>query len=402
MQKRNKRIFFVLAVILFSLIINGIDFNSIFGIENNFYTSYSEVEKANKEGAFGNFISMSLNEDEVSTDNKKEGNGSVLFKLFGFIPIRKVNVRIIPEDDVYVGGSPIGLAVSADGALVVSDVVVSAKDNQILKNKSIKNGDIIKKINGKDIKNIDDIDEALQSNNSNEADIEIIRNNKSKTLKVGLLKDISNRYKLGVWVKNSLSGIGTLTFVKKNGEYGALGHPITNSNSDSIVPVKDGNIYNCNLIGINKGQKNKPGELRGVFLQKNPIGEITKNTAYGIFGKTENIDKLVDMNRVVSIGGRLSVKPGKAKIVSSVSGIQEEYEIEIIKANYQTKSNDKSIVFRVTDKDLINLTGGIVQGMSGSPIIQDGKLVGAVTHVFLADSTKGYGVYSDWMLEQFD
>ena len=193
-----------------------------------------------------------------------------------------------------------------------------------------------------------------------------------------------------------------MTFVKKNGDYGALGHPITNSNSNTIVPITSGNIYDCNLIGIHKGQKNNPGELRGVFVQKNSKGTIEKNTPYGIFGNITESDGLFDTNRCVDIGGRLSVRPGKATLVSSVSGIQEEYEIEIIKASYQTKSSDKSMVFRVTDERLLNLTGGIVQGMSGSPILQNGKLVGAVTHVFLSDSTKGYAVYSDWMLEQFD
>ena len=400
MQKRSRGIFFVLILIFVMLILNNIDFYKIYNMQENFYTDYNEVANANKDGLFGNFVNVSLNQKEVKTTNGKDDEGTVIFKLFGFIPIKKVDVKIIPEDEVYIGGSTIGLSVNADGALVVSDVIVNAKDKQVIKNKNIKSGDIIKKINDVEISNVDDIDKALKDNVKEEASVEILRDNKTKTLNVGLLKDTKNHYKLGVWVKNNISGIGTLTFVKKNGDYGALGHPITNADSDTVVPIKDGNIYECNLIGINKGQRNKPGELRGVFLQKNPLGTIYKNTSYGIFGNTQNIDELVDLNRSVGIGGRLSVKPGKAKIVSSISGIQEEYEIEIIKANYQSKSSDKSIVFRVTDERLLKLTGGIVQGMSGSPIIQNDKLVGAVTHVFLSDATKGYGVYSDWMLEQ--
>lgn len=400
MQKKNKSIFFVLLIILVMLVINNIDIVKIYSLSDKFYTDYQEIEKANNDGLFGNFISLSLNEDEVTTGSERSENGTIIFKLFGLIPIKKVDVKIIPEDEVYVGGSAIGLCVNADGALVVSDVIVDTKDNQIIKNKDIKSGDIIKKINDFEINNVDDIDKALKDNNKDEVSVEIIRNNKSKTIKAGLLKDSTNHYKLGVWVKNNISGIGTLTFIKKNGDYGALGHPVTNSDSDTVVPIKSGNIYECNLIGINKGQRNKPGELKGVFLQKNSLGKINKNTPYGIFGNTNNIDELVDLNRSVAIGGRLSVKPGKAKILSSISGIQEEYEIEIIKANYQAKCSDKSIVFRVTDERLLKLTGGIVQGMSGSPIIQDNKLVGAVTHVFLSDPSKGYAVYSDWMLEQ--
>lgn len=400
MQKRKKGIFFVMLLAFVMLIFNNINLFKIYTLSDNFYTNYSEIQNANKEGIFGDFVTISLNQDKVKTDSDKNDKGTILFKLFGFIPIKKIDVKIIPEDNIYIGGTAIGLSVSANGALVVSDVVVNAKDNQIIKNKNIKSGDIITKINGNTISCVEDIDLALQNVDSEETNIEVIRDNKPKTLNVGLLKDSTNHYRLGVWVKNNISGIGTLTFVKKNGDYGALGHPVTNTNSDTVVPIIDGNIYECNLIGVNKGQRNKPGELKGVFLQKNPLGEISKNTPYGIFGNTDNIDQLVDINRSANIGGRLSVKPGKAKIISSISGIQEEYDIEIIKANYQSKSSDKSLVFRVTDERLLKLTGGIVQGMSGSPIIQNDKLVGAVTHVFLLDPSKGYGVYSDWMLEQ--
>ena len=400
MQKRKKGIFFVMLLAFVMLIFNNINLFKIYTLSDNFYTNYSEIQNANKEGIFGDFVTISLNQDKVKTDSDKNDKGTILFKLFGFIPIKKIDVKIIPEDNVYIGGTAIGLSVSANGALVVSDVVVNAKDNKIIKNKNIKSGDIITKINGNTITCVEDIDLALQNVDSEETNIEVIRDNKPKTLNVGLLKDSTNHYRLGVWVKNNISGIGTLTFVKKNGDYGALGHPVTNTNSDTVVPIIDGNIYECNLIGVNKGHRNKPGELKGVFLQKNPLGEISKNTPYGIFGNTDNIDQLVDINRSANIGGRLSVKPGKAKIISSISGIQEEYDIEIIKANYQSKSSDKSLVFRVTDERLLKLTGGIVQGMSGSPIIQNDKLVGAVTHVFLSDPSKGYGVYSDWMLEQ--
>ena len=400
MQKRKKGIFFVMLLAFVMLIFNNINLFKIYTLSDNFYTNYSEIQNANKEGIFGDFVTISLNQDKVKTDSDKNDKGTILFKLFGFIPIKKIDVKIIPEDNVYIGGTAIGLSVSANGALVVSDVVVNAKDNKIIKNKNIKSGDIITKINGNTITCVEDIDLALQNVDSEETNIEVIRDNKPKTLNVGLLKDSTNHYRLGVWVKNNISGIGTLTFVKKNGDYGALGHPVTNTNSDTVVPIIDGNIYECNLIGVNKGQRNKPGELKGVFLQKNPLGEISKNTPYGIFGNTDNIDQLVDINRSANIGGRLSVKPGKAKIISSISGIQEEYDIEIIKANYQSKSSDKSLVFRVTDERLLKLTGGIVQGMSGSPIIQNDKLVGAVTHVFLSDPSKGYGIYSDWMLEQ--
>ena len=133
---------------------------------------------------------------------------------------------------------------------------------------------------------------------------------------------------------------------------------------------------------------------------KNSKGEIAKNTSRGVFGEITDKSNIVDINKRAAVGGRLSVKPGKATLVSSVTGVSENYEIEIIKANYQPKSSDKSFVFRVTDERLLDLTGGIIQGMSGSPIMQNGKVIGAVTHVFVTDPTKGYGIYIDWMLEE--
>ena len=156
----------------------------------------------------------------------------------------------------------------------------------------------------------------------------------------------------------------------------------------------------CNLVGINKAQKGQTGELRCLFSQtKKPNGDILKNTKCGVFGTTDNTESLIDENISAPVGNRMLVKLGKATLVSSVSGIREEYDVEIIKAKFQPETSDKSFVFRVVDKRLINLTGGIVQGMSGSPILQNGKVIGAVTHVFLNDATKGYGVYIDWMLE---
>lgn len=393
-------IFFLLSIII---IYSNIKITDLMEIGEDFYTNYSEVELANENNRFGKIVSLSFEENEVQTGSNKNREGTILFKLFGFIPIKKVKVNVLTDDDVYVGGVPIGIYLQTDGTMVVSDTTVDVRSGTVIKNKNLKSGDIIKKINGIEINSAQDILNVLENTEEDAASVEIIRDNKAKVIETGLIKNKENKYKLGVWVKDDISGIGTLTFVKKDsGEYGALGHPVINGDSSTIIPVSSGEIYDCNLIGINKGSKNKPGELRAVFLQKNEKGNITKNTPYGIFGNINDLDGLVDTNRCLKIGGRLSVKPGKAKIISSVSGIREEYDIEIIKANFQSKSSDKSIVLRVTDKRLLSLTGGIVQGMSGSPIVQDDKIVGAVTHVFLSNSSKGYGVYSDWMLEQLD
>ncbi len=361
----------------------------ILQIEDNFLVNYEDVESANENHMFGSYITGKLNQKEQSVGTDKVKSGEIVFKLFGFIPIRKISVVMASDDDYYIGGTPIGLSIVTDGAIVISD-----------NNDSIQEGDIITKINGKDFNEIDDFQNVLSGND--EAEVTYLRKNKEFKTLVKVLKDKKNKYKLGLTVKDSVTGVGTLTFVNKNTkEYGALGHAIVDEIGGNIVPIESGKVYPCNLIGINKGQKNNPGQLRCVFVQNGKDkGSIVNNTKFGINGTLSNLNGLVDENLTAKIGGRLSVKPGRATIVSDISGIKEEYEIEIIKANYQKKANDKSLVFRVTDKRLLSLTGGIVQGMSGSPIMQNGKIVGAVTHVFLSDPTKGYGVYCDFMLEQ--
>ena len=243
----------------------------------------------------------------------------------------------------------------------------------------------------------------MAENNGRRVALTILRANKIFVCEVVPEKDSqTGEYKIGLWVKDDSSGIGTLTFVKKSdNRFGALGHAITDYETGVEIPVEEGNIYRCSLIGINRAEKNTPGELRCIFLQGvNDKGSIEKNTKFGVYGNVTELENIVDNNLTAEVGSRMAVKTGKAFIVSAVSGVREEYEIEIIKTSYQPESDDKSFVFRVTDPRLLTLTGGILQGMSGSPILQNGKLIGAVTHVFVSDPTKGYGIYADWMVRQ--
>lgn len=399
--KRFKRIYTLIVMLLLTtlILLQNVGFGDIFSLPDNFSASFSDVDNVNNNSLFGNFVHTSLEKGDTSVSSEKQKEGTIVFKLFGFIPIRKVKVNILPEEDVFIGGVPIGISLSTDGAIVISDTVISSDSDVVSRNKIFKSGDILKTIEGKSINSLDEVEDILNQSNGH-VEIEYLRKNQLEKAQIDLIKNKEGKYKLGLWVKDDISGIGTLTYVKQeNHDFVALGHPITDGKVGNIIPLTDGKVFDCSLIGINKGERNNPGELRCVFLQSNEKGEIKKNNKYGIFGHLDDLENMVDANLTATLGGRLGVKPGKAKIVSSVSGIREEYEIEIIKANYQAKSDDKSLVFRVTDKRLLELTGGIVQGMSGSPIIQNDKLIGAVTHVFLSDPTKGYGIYSDWLLE---
>lgn len=392
-------IVYILSFLSLALISN-VNFKEIFSLPEDFIASYSDIDNVNENSLLGSFVKLSLEKKTTDVGTTKEDEGTIIIKLFNLIPIKKVSVQILPEEEVYVGGVPIGLSINSSGAMVVSDTMVDTSEGEVktLKNAYFKSGDILKAINGRELTSADDIADIISDVNEDEVNIKYLRKNQEKEAKVKLLKNDEGKYKIGLWVRDDISGIGTLTYVDKNSHnYAALGHPVTDSSGGNIIPVADGKVFSCSLIGINKGERNAPGELRCLFMQSDKKGDIEKNTKFGIFGHLEDIEDVVDENLTAKLGGRLGVKTGSAKIVSSVSGIREEYDIEIIKASYQSKSSDKSIVFRVKDKRLLSLTGGIVQGMSGSPIVQNGKIIGAVTHVFLQDPTKGYGVYVDWM-----
>lgn len=371
------------------------DFSSIYALPSTFYVNLDEIGVVNNNNTYGEFVSLEIG-DETQTSTGENKERIITFKLFGFIPVRRIVAKILPEEEVYVGGNPIGISINTSNGIVVSESEFG-RENKVNATKIFKTGDVISKINGQEVSSLEEIATIIEENYEGEISVEYYRNNKQCSSTVFLKKDGSNKYKLGLTIKDDVSGIGTLTYVNsKNGEFGALGHPICEN--AQYVNLIDGNIYDCKLLGIDKGEVNKPGQLRGVFVEgKNKKGEIKSNNNFGIYGSIDDYS-IVDTNLTAFLGGRLSVTPGKAKIISSISGIREEYEIEIIRAYSQNTEKDKSFVFRVTDKRLLELTGGIVQGMSGSPIIQNDKVIGAVTHVFTADPTKGYGIYTDWMI----
>ena len=308
------------------------------------------------------------------------------------------------SQEVYLGGQTIGMSFDTEGAVIIGINEFLAKEGLVSPavENDLRIGDTIIDLNGKKILNSSALFSALQEIENKSFSLTIKRGTEliKKTLS-SKFDIISKTYKLGLWVKDASSGIGTVTFFMPNGNFASLGHPVVDSKNGEIIKVTDGNAYNCKILSIEKGEKGKAGELRGVIDSHNKIGKISANNNYGVYGAfdLDSTNKLKQKTKTIEIASRDSVKPGKAKIVCTLEeGIQEEYEIEIIKTFSQNSIQDKSMVIRVTDKRLLELSGGIVQGMSGSPIIQNDKLVGAVTHVFINDPTKGYGIYAEWML----
>jgi len=403
-----KRLFFTLFVISFFVmgyfyvvqpIYKSIDY------PNNMYVTTDDIHFANETSDFAPFIKFNL-ANTMAVNGEEVTATTMDIKLFGFLPLKKVKVKLINSPEVYVGGNIVGFSLNTEGVIIVGSNAVFTREGsrEPIVASGLKEGDSIKAIEGQQITSIYDIDKILNSIEHAGKDVEItvIRDNKEFTCNVTPALDIfTQKYKLGLWVKNSTSGVGTLTYVKKHdNRFGAVGHSLTDATLGDDYKVAEGDVYLCNLLGIKKGSKNAPGELRSSMkLSDDSIGVADTNCKYGVYGNILNVNKL-NLIDDYCLGGRMSIKPGKAQIYASLDdeGVKA-YDIKIIKTNHQDTADDKSIVFRVTDKQLIAKTGGIIQGMSGCPIIQNNKLVGAVTHVFINDPTKGFGVYVDWMYD---
>ncbi|MBR4003725.1 MAG: SpoIVB peptidase [Clostridia bacterium] len=414
MKFKNLRHIFIIGLLIFAFIVClNIPFFQLFEFSGEITLTCSELEEIKKNNFFGPFIKVSLLDSKIietvnnSYKNDNVGSQEIQFKLFDLIPIKTQKIKIISDDKVLVGGNTIGLVLKTDGVLVVgsSSVTTLNGERDILKENLLEIGDVLTQIENETVENVSSISSIInkKENAGRELIVKGIRKNKEFITKIKPCYDVkSGDYKLGVWVRDDASGVGTLTYVNANNRFGALGHPICDSETKNIINLKEGKIYKCSVLGVNKGVTGNPGELRGLFMQgKNEQGIIEKNNNYGIYGSLNNESEIFKSLTEMPIGSRVFVKPGKAQIKCCVDGERvESFDVEIIKTNYQNYSNDKSMVIRVTDERLISKTGGIVQGMSGSPIIQNGKIVGAVTHVFVNDPTKGFGVYIDWMLKQ--
>ena len=304
----------------------------------------------------------------------------------------------------YVGGMPLGFALKCEGVLVVatSDVLTTNGSESTFSTSSILPGDVLYSLNGKVIESASTIEEIINSkeNIKKPAKAQVLRKGMEHTIILyPKLDAVSHKYKLGLFVRDNAAGVGTLTYIRQdNHRFGALGHPVCDIDTGAILPIKNGEIYSCDIVGVNKGEKGKPGELKGLFLHGGQgIGVLDNNTSFGVFGEINNLS-LERFGEPIKIASSGEIKTGKATLRCTVSGTKpEDYEIEIIKK--AGLLNQNNMVIKITDQRLLKETGGIVQGMSGSPIIQNGKLIGAVTHVFVSDPTKGFATFIENMID---
>jgi stage IV sporulation protein B len=316
------------------------------------------------------------------------------YKLFGAIPVRSVTVAKLEDVKVYAGGVPFGIKFSTKGA-----VVIGFEDEA--KNPAYKAGlrlhDTITKVNGQEISSAAQLSTVVETRE----DIELtyVRAGKENKVKFkAKYSESEEKYTLGIWLKDSGAGIGTLTYVMNDGSFGGLGHGICENETGELTPILNGSVLGVTINGLAKGQRGVPGELKGYF-NSSKTGTIYKNTEVGVFGALIDIPSEIK-GKSYSLGLKDEIKEGKAKVICTLDdNVRREYDVEICAINRNAQGN-KCFTVKITDENLLAKTGGIVQGMSGSPIIQNGKLVGAITHVLVNDPTTGYGIFIENMIAQ--
>lgn len=330
---------------------------------------------------------------------------SVIDKIMQFIrPNEEIQeVESLERFKVYVSGKPIGFQVEGGGVVVVTMGEVKTENGYVkspCEDAGVEVGDVIIKASGEDVTSGERLIDIINSRQGQTCTLQLLRNGTEISVDVTPLFDnYALSYRLGVWVRDNAVGVGTVTYVTEDNCFSALGHPIADSDTSTIFPVGVGKIYKCSVIGVRKGERGKPGELKGLFLKNsNEIGMIQKNTTKGISGKLTSSEAISSFKTggLTEVALRKEVKPGSATIYTTIDGNEPRYyDIEIIKTNHVNSYGNKCMVIRIVDEELLNATNGIVQGMSGTPILQEGRLVGCVTHVFINDPTKGFADFID-------
>jgi stage IV sporulation protein B len=388
--KNFKKLLFFLAPIIFIILCM---FYQIKSIPATIY-----IKEGDKVEGKGLYCFSALNK-------LPEQNAEV--KIFGLLNVKAVKILKVPDIYVIPGGVPIGVKIDTKGLMVIALSEFRTPENKVISPSGaagIAVGDYIIEVDGSKLKTAEELMSETNNCEGKQITMLIKRGSETITIKVKPEKcEKDGRYKIGLWVRDSITGIGMMTFYdSKTNKFAALGHPITDLDTHDIISVGDGEINKASIISVRKGLKGSPGELKGIFLNEDkPLGKIEKNTNCGIFGEIYTSSEL--KSKKMKIGLRNEIKLGNAKVLTTIDGDTPKlYDIKIEKLYSQNEPGPKSMVIRITDEDLLNKTGGILQGMSGSPIIQNNKIIGAVTHVLVNKPDTGYGVYIEWMLQNTD
>ncbi len=317
---------------------------------------------------------------------------------------REVSAAASDQTMVIPGGMPIGIYLETEGVMVLGTDEVKGMDGMFYdpSRHLVKPGDYIVAIDGQEVDTKKELMEEISRIDNEEVILKVNRNQEYIDIKTRAVRMNANEYKLGIWVRDNAQGLGTVTFLDTNSQFGALGHGIHDVDTNELLNIEGGTVYTTSIKDIQRGEHGMPGGMEGIIVYNNynVLGKITQNTEAGIFGTIERIDALFSDQTPVETAAKEEIKEGPAVIRCAVDGSVKEYEVEVCQVDLDADEVNKGIILEVTDPELLERTGGIVQGMSGSPILQEGKLIGAVTHVFVNDPAKGYGIFVENMLEQ--
>lgn len=345
--------------------------------------------------------------ETAKTSNNNYNVSNLEVNMFGSIPLKDVKVTVIDDIEVVPIGKIIGLKLYTNGVLVVGMSEIEDCNNNLIKpyqNTDIKEGDTILKINENEIQDIDVLKEVVNKSEGENLKLTILRDGSILTSNITPVKTDDKEYKLGLWVKDAATGVGTMTYYEPNSKsFAVLGHGITDSDTNNLINIESGELVTSKVISIKKGEIENPGEIKGTILNQQNIGRVSKNTQFGIYGTLDNLTSLnIDTSKKMKVALRDEIKIGEAKIICSLdnSNKTKEYRIEIEKIYYDNDYNNKSMLIRVTDSELIDKTGGIIRGLSGAPIIQNGKFIGAVTNVLVSNPEIGYAIFGDLMVKE--
>lgn len=323
-------------------------------------------------------------------------------KLFGIFPFKQVNIEVIQDMMLTPVGTPIGIYVKTEGVLVIGIGDFEGMDGSTYAPAKylLKSGDYILKVNGEAVESKKAFMKTVEESAGEKMVLTVRRGEEEFELGIQAEKNVNGEYKVGIWIRDNAQGVGTMTFMDEKGNFGALGHGISDVDTSTLMSLQSGKLYKTEIIAIRKGSNGSPGEMTGMieYSDKNILGEITANTMQGIFGVCN--EKMTGSigNQALPIGLKQEIKRGPAQILCSVEGEPKYYDVEIKEIYLEHENVNRGILLTVTDPELLAITGGIVQGMSGAPIVQNGKLIGAVTHVLVQDSTSGYGIFIENML----
>ena len=397
-MKFFRRILIILFLIIILIYVTNItqmpDSIILFKGESlNLFTVLGVFIKENQDEYKTVQASSSLNTNTIETK-------TVSISLFNFIDVKDIEINTIPKTIVVPLGNTIGLKLYSSGVLVIGMTEIEGR--KPYEHSGIEEGDLIVEIDNKQISTAEELVECVNSSNGQTLEITYVRDGNEYNTNIEPIETSNNEYKLGLWVRDGAAGVGTITYYEPStNSFAALGHGIVDSDTDKLISIASGELVTTKVSSIVKGKENEPGEIRGTIKNQETIGEISSNTEFGIYGKLNNIS-LLDSNQTrYEVASRDEIKVGQAKVISTLEdGIRKEYDIEIEKIYRNNNSDNKSMLIKVVDEELLNLTGGIIQGMSGAPIVQNGKFIGAVTHVLVSDPTTGYAIFGDLMIKE--